>query len=145
MSLLNQLSSLHGYRRTNACSRRSPEEPYPQSPPNLVQPFAPPPGGRPYGYGFPREGAHNPAGRPIAGAVRTKGIELKYRVTDLRPQGEDSFDVIIENGRSPEDAAQQALGLEVVRSGAKADLVACVYWERIGQEELSVLLYRKTQ
>jgi hypothetical protein len=70
---------------------------------------------------------------------------LRYRVTDLRPQGEDSFDVIIENTRSPEDAAQQALGLEVVRSGATADLVACVYWERIGQEELSVLLYRKTQ
>jgi hypothetical protein len=68
---------------------------------------------------------------------------LKYRVTDLRPEAENEFDIVIESARSPEDAAQQALGCEVVRSGAKANLIARVHWERIGQVELGVYLYLK--
>jgi stage V sporulation protein SpoVS len=68
---------------------------------------------------------------------------LKYRVTDLRPEAEDAFDLLVDSARSPEHAAMQALGLEVVRSGTKANLIARVYWERIGQDELGVDLYLK--
>jgi hypothetical protein len=72
-------------------------------------------------------------------------LALKYRVTDLRPGSEDDFDVAVENVRSPEDAVRTALGLEVVRSGTKANLVARVHWERVGQLDHSVDLYRRPQ
>jgi hypothetical protein len=68
---------------------------------------------------------------------------LKYRVTDLRTEAEDAFDVLVESARSPEDAVRIALGLEVVRSGAKANLAARVHWERVGQPEHTVELYRR--
>jgi hypothetical protein len=51
--------------------------------------------------------------------------------------------MVIDGVASPEDAVRQALGLEVVRSGAKVNLVARVLWERIGQDELGTFLYLK--
>ena len=50
----------------------------------------------------------------------------QFRVVDLRADNPDAVDVIIEGVRSPEEAAQQALGLRVVRSGSKMDRCACV-------------------
>jgi hypothetical protein len=65
-------------------------------------------------------------------------------VTDLRPEAEESFDVMIDNARSPEDAARLALGIDVVRSGARHNLVARVHWEKVGQTDLGVDLYLRT-
>ncbi|HEY8358425.1 MAG TPA: hypothetical protein VIL30_13290 [Ramlibacter sp.] len=70
-------------------------------------------------------------------------MALKYRVKDLRPEAEDSFDVLVDSARSPEDAVRTALGLEVVRSGAKANLVAQVHWERLGLADHRIDLYLK--
>jgi hypothetical protein len=56
-------------------------------------------------------------------------------VTDLRPEAEKAFNFLIDGARSPEDAAQEALGFEVVRSSSKANLVARVHGEHVGQEE----------
>ena len=68
-------------------------------------------------------------------------MALKYRVTDLRPEAEDDFEVLVDSARSPEDAVRTALGLEVVRSGAESNLVARVHWERVGHPDHSVELY----
>lgn len=70
-------------------------------------------------------------------------MAIKYRVVDLRETLQDSLDVVIENAKSPEDAASRALGLDVVRSGARKDLVAKVYWQPIGTPPNMVRLYRK--
>lgn len=67
-----------------------------------------------------------------------------FRVVDLR---QDALvfdtDIIIEDVQSPEAAAREALGVEVVRSGAKRDLVAKVYWQPLGQPLTMVRLYAK--
>ena len=63
-----------------------------------------------------------------------------FRVVDLRPQGKE---VVIEGASSPEDAARQALGIDVVRSGAKKDLVAKVYWQPMEQPLTMVRMYSK--
>jgi hypothetical protein len=68
---------------------------------------------------------------------------LKYRVKDLRPEAENDFDMVVDSARSPEDAAQRALAIEVVRSGAKANLIARVSWESIGRPDSYIELYRK--
>nr|WP_314262368.1 hypothetical protein [uncultured Devosia sp.] len=52
-----------------------------------------------------------------------------YRVVDLRSEGENLGETHVEGVKSPEAAVKQALGLELVRSGAKKDLVAQVYWQ----------------
>ena len=63
-----------------------------------------------------------------------------FRVVDLRPQGKE---VTVEGASSPEDAARKALGIDVVRSGAKKDLVAKVYWQPMEQPLTMVRLYAK--
>jgi hypothetical protein len=69
-------------------------------------------------------------------------MAISFRVVDLRTDNPDAVDIIIEGVRSPEEAAQQALGLRVVRSGSKKDLVARVYWQQVGQPLTMVRLYR---
>jgi hypothetical protein len=70
-------------------------------------------------------------------------MAISYRIVDLRNDVVDDMDVIIEGVRSPEDAVRQALGIEVVRSGAKRDLVARVYWQMLGQPVNMVRLYSR--
>lgn len=68
-----------------------------------------------------------------------------FRVVDLR---QDALlidtDIIVEGVQSPEAAVRNVLGIQVVRSGAKRDLVAKVYWQPIGQPLTMVRLYAKT-
>ncbi len=61
---------------------------------------------------------------------------------DLRQAGPEAIDAIID-GASPEEAARKVLGIEVVRSGSKRDLVAKVYWRPVGQPLTMVRLYAK--
>ena len=70
-------------------------------------------------------------------------MESRYRVSDLRPEAEDAFDVLIGSAGSPEDAARQAFALDVVRSGATHNLVARVHWESVGRQDHFVDLYRR--
>lgn len=69
-----------------------------------------------------------------------------FRVVDLR---EDALvadtDIIVEGVQSPEAAVRDVLGLQVVRSGAKRDLVAKVYWQPLGQPLTMVRLYAKSE
>lgn len=70
-------------------------------------------------------------------------MAISYRVVDLRSPDTEGIDIIIDNARSPEDAVRHALGLDVVRSGAKRDLVARVYWQTLGQPVNMVRLYSR--
>ena len=54
-----------------------------------------------------------------------------------------SFRVVDLRARSPEEAAREALGIELVRSGAKRDIAAKVYWQPVGQPLTMVRLYSK--
>ena len=54
-----------------------------------------------------------------------------------------NLDLVVEGASSPEDAARKALGVEVVRSGSKRDLIAKVYWQPLGQPLTMVRLYTK--
>lgn len=69
-------------------------------------------------------------------------MTISYRVVDLRNDVIDAQEVLV-GGRSPEDAARQILGIDVVRSGSKKDLVARVYWQTVGHPMYMVRLYRK--
>ena len=72
-----------------------------------------------------------------------------YRVIDLRPdtpraeQQSLTREFIIEEAKSPEAAAHDALGLELVRSGSKKDLVAQVYWQLTPDATNMVRLYSR--
>lgn len=68
-------------------------------------------------------------------------MAISYRVVDVRTDVIDPKEITIEGARSPEDAVRQALGVEVVRSGHRKDLVARVYWQPIGQPVTMVRLY----
>ena len=69
-----------------------------------------------------------------------------FRVVDLRQDAPlIDTDVIVDDVQSPEAAAREALGLNVVRSGAKRDLVAKVYWQPLGQPLTMVRLYAKNE
>lgn len=70
-------------------------------------------------------------------------MPLAYRVVDLRIDPSNGGDVIIEGARTPEDAAREALGLKLIRSGSKRDLAARVYWQHSGQPLNMVRLYTK--
>lgn len=70
-------------------------------------------------------------------------MAITYRVVDVRSDVIDPTEIIITNARSPEDAARQALDLDVVRSGRRKDLVARVYWQSLGQPMNMVRLYRR--
>lgn len=69
-----------------------------------------------------------------------------FRVVDLRqPAVLAGTDIIINDVQSPEAAAREALGIQVVRSGARRDLVAKVYWQPLGQPLTMVRLYAKSE
>lgn len=67
-----------------------------------------------------------------------------FRVVDLRHDAlVADTDIIVEGVQSPEAAVRDVLGIQVVRSGAKRDLVAKVYWQPLGQPLTMVRLYAK--
>ena len=70
-------------------------------------------------------------------------MAITYRVVDVRSTIVDPVEILVEGGSSPEGAVKQALGVEVVRSGAKENLVARVYWQSLGQPVSMVRLYQK--
>lgn len=70
-------------------------------------------------------------------------MAITYRVVDVRGDIDEATETIIAGARSPEDAARQALGLDLVRSGRRKDLIARVYWQSPGQPMNMVRLYRR--
>jgi hypothetical protein len=70
-------------------------------------------------------------------------MTITYRVVDVRSDVIDPTETTIVGARSPEDAARQALDLELVRSGRRKDLVARIYWQPPGQPMNMVRLYRR--
>jgi hypothetical protein len=70
-------------------------------------------------------------------------MAITFRVVDMRSDSIDPPETIIAGARSPEDAGRQALGVELVRSGQRKDLIARVYWQTPGQPVNMVRLYRR--
>jgi hypothetical protein len=70
-------------------------------------------------------------------------MTLSYRVLDMRTDTTNPAEFTVARARSPEDAVRQALGLELVRSGHRRDLIARVYWQPDGQPVTMVRLYRR--
>jgi len=68
----------------------------------------------------------------------------EYQVIDLRSETID-HEAIKVSASTPEHAAQEALGLHLVRSGAKKDLVARVYWQPQNQPKSMVRLYKQVE
>lgn len=66
-----------------------------------------------------------------------------YRVVDKRSAAEVSDSIIVDGVSSPEAAARKALGLDLVRSGSKKDLVAQVYWQLAPDSVNMVRLYSR--
>lgn len=66
----------------------------------------------------------------------------EFRVLDLTHEGEEQQQVVVK-AASPEHAAKIALGTDLVRSGAKRDLRARVYFQHPGQSLSMVRLYTK--
>lgn len=69
---------------------------------------------------------------------------LHYRVIDLTNTAIDDKEHVIP-ARSPEAAAKDLLGIEVVRSGSRQNLVARAYWQNPNQPVSMVRLYRRIQ
>lgn len=69
-------------------------------------------------------------------------MTTRYRVIDLSSLIIEPDELIV-HSTSPERAVMEALGIEVVRSGAKRDLCARVYFQHPGQPVSMVRLYRK--
>lgn len=59
---------------------------------------------------------------------------IRYRVVDLRNKIIDPNEVIIECTGLPEKAAKDALGIDLVRSGNRADLAARVIGSILGPQ-----------
>lgn len=73
-------------------------------------------------------------------------MPTSYRVIDLRSAAQEPAtvgEVIVEGAKSPEAAARQALGLELVRSGSRKDLAAQVYWQLNPEAINMVRLYTR--
>jgi len=69
-------------------------------------------------------------------------MTTEYRVVDLRDAHSKTEHTV--TGKSPEKAATEVLGLELVRSGSPRDLAAKVYWQRVADEPINVVrLYKK--
>jgi hypothetical protein len=66
-----------------------------------------------------------------------------YRVVDCRTTVVDPSEIVISHAASPEDAAFQALGEALVRSGRRSDLRARVYFQHPNQPMSMVRLYAK--
>ena len=73
---------------------------------------------------------------------RATAMPIEYRVIDLASSTVSPDERIVLSTR-PERAALEALGVEVVRSGAKRDLRARVYFQHPGQPLSMVRLYSK--
>ncbi|HEV7346557.1 MAG TPA: hypothetical protein VGN60_13095 [Devosia sp.] len=71
-------------------------------------------------------------------------MSKSFRVVDLRQDALADTHITIEGVQSPEAAVREALGVQVVRSGPKRDLVAKVYWQPLGQPLTMVRLYVKS-
>ena len=69
-------------------------------------------------------------------------MTTEYRVIDLQTETNDPEPKTVK-ASSPEKAALVALGLTLVRSGAKRDLRARVYCQQPGQPLSMVRLYTK--
>ena len=67
-----------------------------------------------------------------------------YRVVDCRTTIVNPKEVVISRASSPEDAAFQALGEALVRSGRRSDLRARVYFQHPNQPLSMVRLYAKS-
>ncbi|SEQ02750.1 hypothetical protein SAMN05428969_1605 [Devosia sp. YR412] len=67
---------------------------------------------------------------------------IEYRVIDMQEERIVALDLVVK-ASSPEAAAKLALGMDLVRSGAKRDLQARVYFQHPGQALSMVRLYRK--
>lgn len=73
-------------------------------------------------------------------------MPTRYRVIDLRPATAEpaaAEEIIVEGAKSPEAAARQALGIELVRSGSRKDLAARVYWQLTPDAINMVRLYTR--
>jgi hypothetical protein len=68
----------------------------------------------------------------------------EYRVIDLQTETVDPEPKTVA-ASSPEKAAELALGLTLIRSGAKKDLRARVYFQHPGQPMSMVRLYSKVE
>lgn len=66
-----------------------------------------------------------------------------YEVIDLRGSVIEEKKQHVEGVKSPEAAVARSLGLDVVRSGAKKDLVARVYWQIPGHPINVVRFYTR--
>lgn len=66
----------------------------------------------------------------------------EFRVLDLTLEVEEQQPIVVK-AASPEHAAKIALGTDLVRSGAKRDLRARVYFQHPGQSLSMVRLYTK--
>lgn len=66
----------------------------------------------------------------------------EYQVIDLRSAIIDPEPIMIE-AASPEKAAEKALGIHLVRSGALKDLVARVYWQKTNEPKNMIRLYQQ--
>lgn len=68
----------------------------------------------------------------------------EYRVIDLRSAVIEPEAVLVD-ATSPENAAETILGIKLVRSGAKAQLCARVYWQNPSQPTNMVRLYSEVE
>ncbi len=69
---------------------------------------------------------------------------ITYRVVDCRCTIIDPNEIVVARAHSPEDAAFQALGETLVRSGRRSELRARVYFQHPNQHLSMVRLYAKT-
>jgi hypothetical protein len=69
-------------------------------------------------------------------------MTTRFKIIDLR-SSTVAEEVFVDGAKSPEDAVRRVLGFEPVRSGAKKDLAARVYWQLPGQPMNMVRLYNK--
>ena len=72
-------------------------------------------------------------------------MTVQFRVIDMRSGPDDAPEILVEKARSPEDAALQAVGEQLVRSGHRNDLRVRVYFQQAGQPTSMVRLYRKVE
>ena len=72
-------------------------------------------------------------------------MAIPYRVLDLRVTDGGYPEIIIDGVKSPEAAVKKALGLDLVRSGSRKDLVAQVYWQLAPEATNMVRLYARVE
>ena len=65
-----------------------------------------------------------------------------FRVVDLSASAIEPVEKVV-NANSPEAAAREVLGMDLVRSGAKKDLMARFYWQLPSTPMNMVRLYRR--